>query len=175
MQVQRGVGTSSNGTAAYAGSINMESVPLADRRAHATVQLDAGSFGSRRVSAEFESGLLPSRFAMYGRVSALHTDGYRYHSGVEGRSLFLRAGYFGDRDIAKSTLTTGTMRDTMAYLAVAESDLATDRRINPLTPRERDGFGERIGRALVHATARPVVVALDDRSIESRRAATTTC
>ena len=36
------------------------------------------------------------------------------------------------------------MRDTMAYLAVAESDLDTNRRINPLTPRERDGFGERL-------------------------------
>lgn len=143
VQVQRGVGTSSNGTAAYAGSINMESVPLASPR-HAELQLDAGSFGSKRVSAQFTSGLLPSRFAIYGRVSALHTDGYRYHSGVEGRSLFLSAGYVGDRDVAKLTVTTGTMRDTMAYLAVAESDLATDRRINPLTPRERDGFGERI-------------------------------
>ena len=74
----------------------------------ATVQLEGGSFGSRRASAEFETGLLPSRFAMYGRVSALRTTGYRYHSGVEGRSLFLSGGYFGDRDIVKATLTTGT-------------------------------------------------------------------
>jgi iron complex outermembrane recepter protein len=44
----------------------------------------------------------------------------------------------------KATVTTGTMRDTMAYLAVAESDLDTNRRINPLTPRERDGFSERL-------------------------------
>jgi len=143
VQVQRGVGTSSNGTAAYAGSINMESVPLGSPR-HSEVQLEGGSFGSKRASAQFTSGLFSNRLAMYARVSALHTDGYRYHSGVEGRSLFLSAGYVGDRDIAKFTVTTGTMRDTMAYLAVAESDLATDRRINPLTPRERDGFGERI-------------------------------
>ncbi len=144
VQVQRGVGTSSNGTAAYAGSINMETIPLAASPRSATVQLEGGSFGSRRASAEFETGLLPSRFAMYGRVSALRTTGYRYHSGVEGRSLFLSGGYFGDHDIVKATLTTGTMRDTMAYLAVAESDLDTNRRINPLTPRERDGFGERL-------------------------------
>ena len=143
VQVQRGVGTSSNGTAAYAGSINMESIPLTTPR-HTELQLEGGSFGSKRVSAEFSSGLLPSRFAMVARVSAIHTDGYRYHSGVEGRSLFLSGGYVGDRDIAKLTVTTGTMRDTMAYLAVAESELATDRRINPLTNRERDGFGERI-------------------------------
>ena len=144
VQVQRGVGTSSNGTAAYAGSINMETIPLAASPRSATVQLEGGSFGSRRASAEFQTGLLPSRFAMYGRVSALRTNGYRYHSGVDGRSLFLSGGYFGDHDIVKATLTTGTMRDTMAYLAVAKADLDTNRRINPLTPRERDGFGERL-------------------------------
>ena len=144
VQVQRGVGTSSNGTAAYAGSINMETVPLASSPRGGGVQLEGGSFDSRRISAEFQSGLLPSRFAVYGRVSALRTSGYRYHSGVEGRSLFLSGGYFGDHDILKATVTTGTMRDTMAYLAVARADLDTNRRINPLTPRERDGFGERL-------------------------------
>ncbi|HET9729243.1 MAG TPA: TonB-dependent receptor, partial [Acidimicrobiia bacterium] len=144
VQVQRGVGTSSNGTAAYAGSINMETIPLASTPRGADVELEGGSFGSKRVSAQFDSGLLPSRFAMYARLSALRTDGYRYHSGVDGRSAFLSAGYFGDRDILKATVTTGTMRDTMDYLAVAVSDLDTNRRINPLTPRERDGFSERL-------------------------------
>jgi iron complex outermembrane receptor protein len=144
VQVQRGVGTSSNGTAAYAGSINMETIPLASSPREAEVQLEGGSFGSKRISAQYQSGLLPSRFAMYGRVSALRTEGYRYHSGVDGRSAFFSAGYFGDRDILKATVTTGTMRDTMAYLAVAASDLDTNRRINPLTPRERDGFSERL-------------------------------
>jgi iron complex outermembrane receptor protein len=144
VQVQRGVGTSSNGTAAYAGSINMETIPLAASPRAGGVQLEGGSFGSRRASAEYQTGLLPSGFALYGRVSALRTNGYRYHSGVEGRSLFLSGGYFGNHDILKATVTTGTMRDTMAYLAVAKSDLDTNRRINPLTPRERDGFGERL-------------------------------
>jgi iron complex outermembrane receptor protein len=143
VQVQRGVGTSSNGTAAYAGSINMETVPLTGPRG-GDLQLEGGSFGSKRVSAEYRTGLLPSRFAAYARLSGLRTEGYRYHSGVEGKSLFFSGGYFGDRDILKLTTTTGTMRDTMAYLAVAKSDLDTNRRINPLTPEERDGFGERL-------------------------------
>ena len=144
IQVQRGVGTSSNGTASFAGSINMESIPLAATPRSGSVQLEAGSFDSKRASAEFASGLLPSRFAFYGRVSALRTGGYRYHSGVDGRSAFFSGGYFGDRDIVKITALTGTMRDTMAYLAVAKSDLDTNRRINPLTPQERDGFSERV-------------------------------
>lgn len=143
VQVQRGVGTSSNGTAAYAGSISLETTPLTGPRG-GNVQLEAGSFDSKRVSAEYQTGLLPSRFAFYGRVSGMRTDGYRYHSGVQGTSLFASGGYFGDRDIVKITTTTGVMKDTMAYLAVAKSDLDTNPRINPLSPRERDGFGERL-------------------------------
>src|SRR6185437_1046665 len=144
VQVQRGVGTSSNGTAAYAGSINMETTPLATTPRGGELQAEDGSFGSRRFSAEYATGLLPSRFAAYARVSTLHTDGYRYHSGVEGQSAFLSAGYFGDRDVLKLTVTTGTMRDTMAYLAVPVTEIAVDPRTNPLTPQERDGFGERL-------------------------------
>lgn len=143
VQVQRGVGTSSTGTAAYAGSINMETTPLTGR-AGGNLQIEGGSFGSKRVSAEYQTGLLPSHFAAYARLSGLRTEGYRYHSGVEGKSLFFSGGYFGARDILKLTATTGTMKDTMAYLAVAKADLDTNRRINPLTPQERDGFGERL-------------------------------
>ncbi len=144
VQVQRGVGTTANGTAAYAGSINMETIPLSSTPRGGEVQLEDGSFGSRRVSGEYATGLLPGGFAAYARLSALHTDGYRYHSGVEGQSAFLSAGYFGDRDVVKLTVTTGTLRDTMAYDAVPLADLDTNRRINPLTPQERDGFSERL-------------------------------
>src|SRR5262245_49514807 len=143
VQVQRGVGTSSNGTASFAGSINMETTPLASGPRRAEAQIEGGAWGSYRLSGEYSTGLLPSRFAAYARVSALKTDGYRYHSGVEGRSLFFSGGYFGDRNIVKLVTTTGTMKDTMAYLAVPEAVLDTNRRVNPLTPRERDGFGER--------------------------------
>ena len=68
-----------------------DAFPSPPRRARPTVQLEGGSFGSRRVSAEYQSGLLPGRFAMYARVSALRTDGYRYHSGVDGRSAISSA------------------------------------------------------------------------------------
>ncbi|MDQ2890324.1 MAG: TonB-dependent receptor plug domain-containing protein, partial [Gemmatimonadota bacterium] len=144
IQVQRGVGTSTNGTASYAGSINMETTSLASLPPGGAVQIEGGSFGSRRASVEYSTGLLPSGLAVDARVSMLHTDGYRYHSGVEGQSGFLSAGYFGQRDIFKATLVAGSMQDTLAYLAVPVTDLDTNRRINPLSPQERDGFGERL-------------------------------
>lgn len=145
VQIQRGTGTSSTGTASYAGSINFETIPLASGERGGELQVGGGSFGARRASAEYQTGLLPSRFAAYARVSAQEVNGYRHHSGLEGRSAFLSAGWFGDRDILKVTATAGLFADTLSYLAVPEGELATDRRINPLLPTELDRFGEQLG------------------------------
>jgi iron complex outermembrane receptor protein len=56
----------------------------------------------------------------------------------------LSAGYFGARDIIKLTAIAGLLRDTLSYLAVADTQLARDRRINPLLPTELDRFGEQL-------------------------------
>ena len=144
VQIQRGTGTSSAGTASYGGSVNFETMPLATMQSSTELQLSGGSFGAKRVSAEYQSGLLPSRFALYARLSGQRVQGYRYHSGVDARSAFVSAGWFGDRDIVKLTATAGLFADTLAYLAVPESELARDRRINPLRPDELDRFGEQL-------------------------------
>lgn len=145
VQVQRGVGTSSNGTASYAGSINFESLPLATSEHGADAEIEGGSFDTKRIAVDYRTGLLPSRFAFYGRATELETNGYRYHSGVLGRSFFFSGGWFGDRDVVKVTATAGLLHDTLSYLAVPETALVHDRRINPLQPDELDRFGEQIG------------------------------
>lgn len=144
VQVQRGVGTSSTGTASFAGSVNFETTALATRARGGEAQLQLGSFGSRRAMLSYASGVSPSRFAATARLSAQQTNGYRYHSGIAGYSGFLSAGYFGDRDIVKVTATAGLMRDTLSYLAERAVDLAKDRRVNSLQPNELDNFGEQL-------------------------------
>ena len=143
VQIQRGVGTSSAGTASFAGSINFETAPLAASR-EAQLQVEGGSFGSRRASAEYRSGLLANGLAFYSRLSDLQSNGYRYHSGVLGRSALVSAGYFGARDVLKVMATAGLLHDTLSYLAVPETELARDRRVNPLQPTELDRFGEQL-------------------------------
>ena len=143
VQVQRGVGTSSAGTASFAGSVNFETTPLASP-ASAQVQLEGGSFGSKRGMAELRSGLSNNGLAFYGRFSDLQSSGYRYHSGVLGRSALVSAGYFGARDVVKLMATVGLLHDTLSYLAVPDTELARDRRINPLQPTELDRFGEQL-------------------------------
>ena len=154
VQVQRGVGTSTAGTASYAGSVNFETVPLAVRGAGGDASVQLGSFGARRVSGAFHSGLTGSGFAMLGRVSALQTNGYRDHSGVLGRSAFVSGGWFGDRTIVKATALVGLLADTLSYTGATLAELAQNRRYNPLGVDERDRFGQQMF-ALSVSHARP--------------------
>ena len=146
VQVQRGVGTSSAGTASFAGSINFETMPVAQRRPGGDFQLQLGSFGARRISASAASGLTGpgSRFAVQGRFGVLQTDGYRDHAGVAGGSALIGAGYFGDRNILKLTALAGVLSDTLAYVGATLDELRTNRRYNPLAPDERDRFGQQM-------------------------------
>ncbi len=144
VQIQRGVGTSTAGTASFAGSINFESMPLAVRTGGGEAQLQFGSFGAQRVSGAFQSGLIGDRFAYYGRAGVLRTNGYRDHSGVRGGSALVGAGWFGDRDIVKLTGLFGILADTLSYVGATLDELRQNRRFNPLQPDERDRFAQQM-------------------------------
>ena len=140
VQVQRGVGSSTFGTASYAGSMNFQSVPLATTPRGGDVQLTGGSFNTMSASAQYSTGISDDGFAAYARISKLHTDGYREHSGNDSQSAFLSGGWFGVRDAIKFTGFAGVSGTREAYEAASEADLAVDRRTNPLTDREGDRF-----------------------------------
>lgn len=144
VQIQRGVGSSAPGTASYGGSINFQTIPVAASPRALDLQLQHGSFGSTRVSAEYASGLGSRGLAVYGRLSALQSTGYRRHSGTEGRSGFLSAAWVRQRDILKLTALAGLFADTLAYIGASEIELARDRRYNPLRGDEVDRFGEQV-------------------------------
>lgn len=142
VQVQRGAGTTGTGTASYAGSVNFETKPVLGVTRFAAAELQLGSYGAQRVMLEANSGALGRGFASSVRLSALRTDGYRRHAGVEGLSGLAQLAWLGDRDIVKLMVLSGRLRDTLSYLAVPVNELRTDRRQNPLTPEEQDRFSQ---------------------------------
>jgi iron complex outermembrane receptor protein len=144
VQVQRGVGTSAPGTASYGGSINFQTIPVVTTARGTQLQLQGGSFGSGRASAEYASGLTANGLAVYARASALQSRGYRRHSGTEGRSGFVSAAYARERDVVKVTALAGLFADTLAYIGASASELGQDRRFNPLRRDELDRFGEQL-------------------------------
>lgn len=144
VQVQRGVGTSTAGTASFAGSVNFETMPVAVSRGRGDLELQLGSYGAQRISSSFHSGLRANGLAVYARGSALRTNGFRDHSGVRGGSGFLSAGWFGGRDIVKLTALVGVLADTLSYVGATRGELQQNRRFNPLSPEELDRFGQQM-------------------------------
>ena len=138
VQIQRGVGTSTNGVASYAGSVNFESIAVANATRGGELQIGRGSYNTSRASAEYQTGLTHG-LAAYGRFSAARTDGYRYDSGNRSHSWFASAGWFGTRDVIKLTTFGGYSANEEAYLATPLSLIERDPRTNPLSVDEGNG------------------------------------
>jgi iron complex outermembrane receptor protein len=141
VQVQRGVGTSTFGAAAFAGSMNFEGLDAA-RTPGLALSLGAGSFGTARASANWDSGTFGDGWRLSLRPSWQTTDGFREHSGVKQDSLFFTA----VRDFEGSSLRisgfVGEERIQQAFDAADADTLTTDLRNNPMSPDERDHFHE---------------------------------
>jgi iron complex outermembrane receptor protein len=142
IQIERGVGTSTNGTASYAGSVDFQSVDLRNRPAGAELQLSTGSFGTYRGAIELSSGNLGKGFNFYTRFSKISSDGYRHHSGTDSYSFFFSGGYFGEKDIVTLKGFTGKTQNGLAYLPAALSDIKEDPRTNYVNENDRDNFGQ---------------------------------
>ena len=132
MQVQRGVGTSTYGQAAFGGSVNFATHSLTGASRSTTLEAGTGSFGTARTTLQFNSGPLANRLAFHGRVSGMRSDGYREGATSAANSAFMSGGYYGDRDLLKFTATTGLERNGQTYAAVPDAELRENPRANPL-------------------------------------------
>jgi iron complex outermembrane recepter protein len=132
MQLQRGVGTSTFGQAAFGGSVNFATHSLTGASRGTTLEAGAGSFGTARTTLQFTSGPLARRLAFHGRASGMRSDGYRDGATSAANSAFMSGGYYGDRDLLKFTVTTGLERNGQTYAAVPDAELRDNPRANPL-------------------------------------------
>jgi iron complex outermembrane receptor protein len=140
VQIQRGIGTSSYGSASYGGSVNFASVNPAERPG-LEAQAGAGSWGTARGTVAVNSGRIGGGIALYGRYSAETTDGFKEHSGVDQHTLYFGATREGERSFLKLFGFVGREKTQLAYLATEEATLLQDLRHNDLTPAETDDFG----------------------------------
>jgi iron complex outermembrane receptor protein len=156
LQIQRGVGTSKNGAASYAGSVQLFSPDAADT-AHTTLGAGYGSYNSFRVFAGHQ-GAVSNRKSLYLRASQVYTDGYKYHAYNNSQSVFLSGGLYHDKSTWKINMLAGHQQNGMAWLGVADSLIQKDRRSNANTRDEKDRFFQgllqlqHIWRPTLHAT-----------------------
>jgi len=132
IQIQRGVGTSTNGAGAFGASINMQSKLLNDE-AYAKYDGRIGSFNTMKNTVSFGTGLLKNNLSFDGRLSKIHSDGFIDRATADLKSLYFSGGYYGDQDIIKFIILSGKEVTYQAWGGMPKASLDTNRTYNPYT------------------------------------------
>ena len=138
IQIQRGVGTSTNGPGAFGGSINIQT-NSASESPFFEINNTLGSFGTVKNSVGFSTGFI-DKFELSGRVSRIKSDGYIDRSGSNLRSYFLQGVYRDENTLIKVLNFAGHEITDQAWYGVDSSTLETNRKYN-MAGEYYDEFG----------------------------------
>jgi iron complex outermembrane recepter protein len=140
VQIQRGVGTSTNGAAAFGASLNFQTDTRQDE-AYAQVDNGFGSFNTFRHMVKAGTGLLNNRFAVDARLSKITSDGYVDRAFSDLSSWFVSGGYYGEKSVIKLIAFSGKEQTYQSWNGLPESLLKTDRTANFYTyDNETDNY-----------------------------------
>lgn len=140
LQIQRGVGTSTNGAATFGASLNFQTDTRNDE-AYAQIDNSVGSFNSFKHTVKVGSGLLNNRFAVDARLSKITSDGYVDRASSDLSSYFVSAGYFGENHVLKLNIFSGKEKTYQSWYGLPESKLVDDRTFNYYTyENETDNY-----------------------------------
>jgi iron complex outermembrane receptor protein len=130
LQLQRGVGTSTNGAGAFGASLNMLTDSYS-KESNGEISNSFGSFNTRKHTVKFSTGLLNDHFELAGRVSALKSDGYIDRAASDLKSYFLQATYVGKTTLIKALAFGGTEKTYQSWNGLEDLDLLkNDRTFN---------------------------------------------
>ena len=100
MQIQRGVGTSTNGAGAFGATLNMQTENIG-MQPFIGLDFSAGSYYSHKETMRFGTGLIDGHWGLQGRLSNIGSKGYLDRASTKLNSYFLQAGWFGDNTVVK--------------------------------------------------------------------------
>jgi len=129
LQLQRGVGTSTNGAGAFGASMNLETNPVR-QEPYARIHAATGSYGTWKTSFEAGTGLLNKHWSFEGRISALGSEGYIDRASSDLRSYFIQGGYTGRKTLLKALAFGGREKTYQAWYGTDALTLAESRTFN---------------------------------------------
>lgn len=138
IQIQRGVGSSTNGAAAFGASVNIKTNTL-KAAPYARTDLAGGSFGTLKGTLQAGTGLLNKCFALDARLSEIRSDGYLDRATSNLRSMGLTATYLTDKSVWKAVVLTGQERTYQAWYGTPESRYRGDT-LGMIAYAERNGL-----------------------------------
>ncbi|MFA6278276.1 MAG: TonB-dependent receptor [Pedobacter sp.] len=132
IQIQRGVGTSTNGAGAFGASLNIQTTTRRDS-AYAEINSTYGSYETWKNTINVGSGLINNKFSFDGRLSRIKSDGYVDRASSNLKSFFVSGAYYGKKDILRVNVFSGAEKTYQAWNGISEAQLITNRRHNDFT------------------------------------------
>ena len=132
LQLQRGVGTSTNGSGAFGASLNILTDAVSEK-AGGEIANSFGSFGTRKHTVKFTTGKINEHLEVSGRFSNIHSDGYVDRAFTDLKSYFIQASYSDKNTLIKAISFGGAERTYQAWYGLDPQQLEEDRRQNPYT------------------------------------------
>lgn len=131
VQVQRGVGTSTNGAAAFGASMNMQTEGL-NPKAYAELSTSIGAFNTNKNMLKAGTGLINQQWSFDARLSNVSSDGYIDRAWVDMSSYYFSGGYFGEKSTLKFVTFGGKEKTYQAWNGVTSDSLLTNRTYNEI-------------------------------------------
>ncbi|WP_159520914.1 TonB-dependent receptor [Sunxiuqinia indica] len=125
IQIQRGVGTSTNGAAAFGATINLQTSTL-NKDAYAEYRTSVGSFNTFKNSVSAGTGLLNDHFTFDVRLSKVNSDGFIDRASADLKSFFTSAGYYSENTVIKVNVFSGFEETYQAWYGVPSAKLNND-------------------------------------------------
>ena len=132
LQLQRGVGTSTNGSGAFGASLNILTDALS-KEAFGEISNSFGSFGTRKHTVKFSTGKLNDHIEIAGRLSNIYSDGYIDRAFADLKSYYLQGSYTDENTLIKAVTFGGKEITYQAWAGLDATQLETDRKQNPYT------------------------------------------
>ncbi|GGE59333.1 iron complex outermembrane receptor protein [Pedobacter psychrotolerans] len=125
IQIQRGVGTSTNGAGAFGASLNIQTT-ASELEPYAEINNTYGSFNTWKNTVKVGTGLINNRFSFDGRLSRISSDGYVDRGASLLKSYFMSGAYHGNKDLLRINVFAGTEKTYQSWNGIPESRLNND-------------------------------------------------
>lgn len=125
IQIQRGVGTSTNGAGAFGGSLNIQTT-TGEADAYAELNNTYGSFNTLKNTVKVGTGLINGKWSFDGRLSRIKSDGFIDRAASNLKSYFLSGAYHGKTDLLRINVFSGSEKTYQAWNGIPEARLKGD-------------------------------------------------
>ena len=125
IQIQRGVGSSTNGAASFGASLNIKTQDISEKP-FGSIDQSMGSFGTYKTTIKAGTGIINKHFSLETRMSSIQSNGYLDRASSDLKSYFISGAYIGKKSVLKAIVFSGKEITYQAWYGTPESRVNGD-------------------------------------------------